>query len=118
MTIDSVFTQIEKYYGTYENHELKKFVKAYLIKDYNPDKYDEILRAILYYHKANFGTPCIATIEECIKLARLEKGKTDPHKQVVTKNKWDYKEQAKTDKDFDKVDASLSEIFKDKIRKV
>ena len=67
MTIDTIMAQIETYYGNYDNTKLKSFVRAYLIKDYKEDKFDEILKAILYYHKANFGSPCIATIEECIK---------------------------------------------------
>ncbi len=115
MTIETVFAQIEKYYGAYENQELKKFVRAYLVKDYNPDKFDEILRAILYYHKANFGAPCIATIEECIKLVRLEKGKVDPHKRVEVKNKWDYIKQQETNEDLREVDPTLFKKLRDKV---
>jgi len=118
MTIDKMLEQIENYFGEYENKKLKTYVKAYLIKDHNPNKYEEILRSILYFHKYSFKAPCIATIEECVKKARLEKGQTDTHKQVETKNKWDYKDQAKKNKDFDKVDISLQNMFKQSIKKV
>ncbi|MCP4988529.1 MAG: hypothetical protein GY928_21495 [Colwellia sp.] len=117
MNIDTVMNQIETYYGNYENVKLKAFVKAYLMKDYKEEKFDEILKSILYYHKAAFKAPCIASIEECIKLARAEK-ELNKNKGITTKNKWDYREQAKTDKDFDKVNASLTDVFKQTIKKV
>ncbi len=118
MNIDEVFKKIESYYGEYKNQELKAFVVAYIIKDHKAEKYDEVLKSILYFHQANFGAPCIATIEDCVKKARIEKNQVDSHKGITTKNKWDFKEQAKTDKSFDKVDINLKEMFKDKIKKV
>jgi len=115
MTIETLMNQIETYYGNYENVKLKTFVRAYLLKDYKEEKFDEILKSILYYHKVNFGVPCIATIEECIKLARAEK-ELNKLEGVHTVNKWNYKEQAKTDPDFDKVDIDLMSQIK--IKKV
>jgi hypothetical protein len=103
--------QIETYYGNYENVKLKSFVKAYLLKDYKENRFDEILKSILYYHKAAFKAPCIASIEECIKLARVEK-ELNKKSGVITKNRWNYEEQAKTDHDFDKVNESLIDLFK------
>lgn len=117
MTIDTIMAQIETYYGTYENVKLKLFVKAYLLKDHKENNFDEILKSILYYHKAAFKAPCIASIEECIKLARVEK-ELNKAKGVITKNKWNYREQAKTNQDFDKVDSSLIDLFKGAVNKV
>jgi hypothetical protein len=117
MNINQMFEKLEGYYGNYENKNLKVFVRNYLIKDYKEEKFDEILKSILYYHKAAFKAPCIASIEECIKLARSEK-ELNKRQGVHTKNKWDYEEQAKTNHDFDKVDVDLSEMLKDKIKRV
>jgi hypothetical protein len=117
MNIDTLMNQIETYYGNYENVKLKSFVRAYLLKDYKEEKFDEILKSILYYHKAAFKAPCIASIEECIKLARAEK-ELNKRQGVHTKNKWDYEEQAKHDPDFDKVNIDLSGMLKDTIKKV
>jgi hypothetical protein len=75
-----MFAQIEKYYGEYENKELKKMVNAYLIKDHKQDQFKSVLKSILYYHPAKYKAPCIASIEECLKKARIEKGLTDTHK--------------------------------------
>ena len=117
MTIDTMLNQVENYFGEYENKKLKSFVRAYLLKDYKENKFDEILKAILYYHKANFGAPCIATIEQCIKNARLEKGQVDPHKSRATKtDKYNYSESK--DPAFDKVNIDLKALLKDKIKKV
>jgi hypothetical protein len=113
-----MFERIEKYYGSYENPNLKNLVRNYLLKDYDPKKFDEILKSILYFHKAIFKAPCIATIEECIKKARLEKGQTDPHKGTETKNRWDFREQAKTNPEFEKVDIDLKAMFNKTIKKV
>ena len=115
MTIDDLINEIENYYGEYVNKYLKGSVKAYLIKDFKPEKYPEVRKSIQYYHKVNFGVPCIATIEECIKLARSEK-ELNKREGVITKNKWNYEEQAKHDPDFDKVNIDfMSQI---KIKKV
>ena len=75
-----MFKQIEVYYGEYENKELKKMVNAYLLKDHKQDQFKSILKSILYYHPAKYKAPCIASIEECLKKARFEKGLTDTHK--------------------------------------
>ncbi len=122
MNIDTFMSQVETYYGKYENEKLKSFVRAYLLKDYKEEKFDEILKAILYYHKANFGSPCIATIEECIKSARLEKGQVDPHKLKTTNTTQyqDYKKEKLEITDEEKQEnivdfrKDLKEIFKGK----
>ena len=115
MKIETLMNQIEGYYGKYENTKIKLFVKSYLQKDHKEEKLDEILKSILYYHKVNFGVPCIATIEECIKLARAEK-ELNKREGVQTKNKWNYEEQAKHDPAFDKVNIDLMSQIK--IKKV
>ena len=115
MNIETLLNQIENYYGEYNNAKLKTFVRAYLLKDYKEDKFDEILKSILYFHKAAFKAPCIASIEECIKLAREEK-ELNKREGVHTKNKWNYKEQAETNHDFDKVNIDLMSQIK--IKKV
>lgn len=84
ITIETLFDRLEKYYGEYENQNVKNLVKNYLVKDHKQDKYDEIIRAVLYFHQARFGSPCIATIEDCLKKARYEKGTTDTHKTKTT----------------------------------
>jgi len=106
LTIDDLINELEKYYGEYENKYLKGSVKAYLLKDFKQENYPEVRKSIQYYHKVNFGVPCIATIEECIKLARAEK-ELNKREGVHTKNKWNYKEQAETNHDFDKVNIDL-----------
>lgn len=117
MNIDTMLNQIENYFGEYENKKLKSFVKAYLIKDYKEDKFDEILKAILYYHKANFGAPCVATIEECIKNARLEKGQVDPHKSKSTNtDRFNYRESK--DPSFKKVNVDLKAMLNKAIKNV
>jgi hypothetical protein len=117
MDIDKLMNQIETYYGNYENAKLKAFVKAYLLKDYKEGKFDEILKAILYYHKAAFKAPCIATIEECIKLARLEKGQVDPHKSKTTNtDRYNFKDSK--DPAFDKVNVDLKGMLKNAVKTV
>jgi len=117
LTIDEFFKDIEGYYGEYDNKYLKGSIKAYMQKDHKQDKYLEVARAIKYYHRVNFGVPCIASIEDSIKQARLEKGQVDPHKSRATKtNKYNYSESK--DPEFDKVNIDLKALLKDKIRRV
>ncbi len=118
MVVNDLMKAIKGVYGDYDNKILEGTVRRYLTEDIQPSQYKDLYRIILYYHKAIFKAPCIATIEEAIEKARLKKSKFDPHKQVETKNKWDYREQAKKDKEFDKVPVDLSKMLKDTIRKV
>lgn len=80
MVADEFMIAIEKVYGNYENPTLKAVVKKYLIEDIAPDKLAQLYRTVLYGHKANFGAPCIATIEECIYNARQRKNKFEPYR--------------------------------------
>jgi len=104
MTIDSMFTQLEKYYGAYDNQDLKLMVRAYLEKDHKQDQFKSILKSILYYHPAQYKAPCIASIEECLRKARLEKGITDTHKNKMQTDtsRFNYLEQKKnmSDEEF------------------
>ncbi len=84
MTIEKLIEQIEAVYGEYKNKSLKSVVISYIMKDIKDDQYKTLWNIILYFHKANFGNPCIATIEECIESARKLKGKMDIHKSKGT----------------------------------
>ena len=113
MTLDVMFEQIKIYYGEYENQGLKTMVRAYLIKDHKPDQYKSVLKSILYYHPAKYKAPCIASIEECLKKARIEKGLTDTHKskQETDTSNFNYLEQKKQMSEKESKEVSLK--FKD-----
>lgn len=117
MTIDDFFKDIENYYGTYDNKYLKLSIKKYLEKDYNISKLLDISRSIKYFHRIKSGVPCIASIEYCIKQARLEKGQIDPHKnKIMATDRYNYRENK--DPEFDKVNIDLKALLQDKIKRV
>lgn len=94
MVVDEFLKAIEGVYGIYENKILKTTVKKYLEEDIEPSKLSELYRVVLYGHKANFGVPCIATIEECIHNARMKKGKYEPYRvKTMNPDKYNYREE-------------------------
>lgn len=90
-TAEDLIKKIEKIYGEYKNKALKSVVISYLKKDIKDDCYKQLWNIVLYFHKVNFGIPCIATFEECIENARKLKGKMDIHKtKEVNSDKYNY----------------------------
>lgn len=118
MVVDEFLKAIEGVYGIYENQTLRGTVKRYLEEDIEPSKLSGLYRVVLYGHKANFGVPCIATIEECIQNARLKKGKYEPYRIREVKNKWNYREEYEQGDEDLKPIGSLMIDFKTKIKKI
>lgn len=61
--------KIEDYFGAYGNLNLKGYVLGYLMARHKPERYNGIFNALRLYHPVKFGAPCIATIENSLKLA-------------------------------------------------
>lgn len=106
---------IVKYYGEYENNYVKKMVIGYLERKIKNTEYKNLLQVIYSYHKANFGSPCIATIKDCIDKARLKDNRYEPYIVSTTKNVWDYKRQQETNKELKEVDPELFKKLKEKV---
>ena len=117
MTAETLIQQLENYYGEYQNQKLKSFVLAYVKKDHEQSKLEQLLRSILYYHRANFNAPCIASIEECIKQARIEKGQVDTHKGKKT-NTERYNFSESKDPEYEKVNVDLKAMLNKAVKKV
>ena len=117
MTTEQFFKQIEDYYGEYQNQRVKQVVCGYLEREHKTGKFKDILKAVLYFHEARFGAPCIATIESCLKSARFEKGQTDTHKTKAIKPEvYDYSKDPECEKGTKKVD--LTGMLNKTIKKV
>jgi len=94
MNLDNLMSGLVKYYGEYENQELKKMTAGYIQDQIKESEYKSLFRTIVSYHKAIFKAPCIATIEECIDKARVKKGKYEPYKvKETTVREHKYKEE-------------------------
>ena len=101
MTAETLIQQLENYYGEYQNQKLKSFVLAYIKKDHDQKRLEDLLKSILYYHRANFNAPCIASIEECIKQARSEKGLNNLTAKPTDTKKWKDDRGKLTDKEIE-----------------
>lgn len=118
MVVDEFLKAIEGVYGVYENQILRGTVKRYLEEDIEPSKLSELYRVVLYGHKANFGVPCIATIEECIQNARLKKGKYEPYRVKATNtDKYNYRAEYKEITEQER-QANIKRLSQFKVRKV
>ena len=114
MTVDGVIKELENYYGAYSNPKVKDYVKAYLYRDHKPEKLESVLKSIIYYHKASFKAPCIASIEECVKLAKREK---DLSKKGTNTDRYNYSLMATKDPAFKKVTIDLMADIRKKYEK-
>ncbi len=86
MDIVKFFKMIEKLYGNYDDN-LKVVIEQFMAKSIRPEMVGKIYVSVVYYHKVNFGVPCIATIRECIKKAMEDKEITTPYVAKNNKNK-------------------------------
>jgi len=82
-------SRLQDYYGPYPNRQdqngnivaskVPSYVLAYLKRDINPDKLEQLFRYVTYYHPARFGPPGISDIEKAINQARYDGKGSDVH---------------------------------------
>jgi hypothetical protein len=83
-------SRLQDYYGPYPSRQdasgnavpskVPSYVLAYLKRDIDPEKLDQLFRFITYYHPARFGPPGISDIEKAINQARYDGKGSDVHK--------------------------------------
>jgi hypothetical protein len=114
LTAEQLISKLEQIYGEYNNDYLKAVVIGYLKKDIKPDQIENVYRAIVYHHKANFGVPCVATIEESIESAIKKKNTFSPYiTKGVNSSVYDYKREAEQNpEEFMPVGSLLKDLAK------
>lgn len=80
LTLDQLIKSLKSYYGKWPSDKIENIIRAYIERDIDEKKYNDIKRYILYYHPLRFKAPGIASIESAIKQSRMDGRGTDCRK--------------------------------------